>query len=370
MSYAFDVEHTSLAPAGSWFIDNNFSAEESVVLRYRKLHSLPLALSDLLASSLGEGCRVLPFMQYRDVDISLLDAVSLSATGTFKAIDACVISALAKQAGIKKCALASGGNTGYARALYAERLGIETYWFYPAENEYLIPAEVRAARGIHLVPIADPGQVKAACNSFLASHPDVTSIPLEWKTASFESLGGFIAEQSIELGGFDWVAQTVSAAFAPLAYCRVLKDLTESGVLEKKPRFLGVQQKENCFMYKAWKQNELQQPIASTTDLLLPVIFDTEPHTYRTQAQFFDLLRDHRGDLNTISREEFAHFENEFIPQHQLIEALGSYGISVKLANGRLQEKAGFVALAGVLKAIDSGEISPGSRVLSVLSGC
>ena len=373
MSYAFDyeIEENEICDEHpSWFIDESFSAEESVVLRYRKLHSFQLGLPELAASSIREGCRIVPLVRYRDVEISLLDAVSLSSTGTFKAIDACVISALAKQAGIKKCALASGGNTGYARALYAERLGIETFWFYPAENEALIPEAVRCAKGIHLFPIADPGKVKAACNGFLATHSDVSSIPVEWKTASFESLGGFIAEKSIELGGFDWVAQTVSAAFAPLAYCRVLKNLTASGVLPKKPRFLGVQQQENCFMYKAWKRNELQLPISSTNDLLLPVIFDTEPHTYRTQEQFFALLREHQGDLNTISREEFSRFEGEFLPHHRLLEILGRNGIRVKLAEGRLLERAGFVALAGVVKAIDSGEIAAGSRVLSVLSGC
>lgn len=373
MSYAFDVEYEERIAREEnprWFIDESFSAEESVVLRYRKLHSFQIGLPELAASSIREGCRVFPFMRYRAVEISLLDAVSLSATGTFKAIDACVVSALAKQAGITKCALASGGNTGFARARYAERLGIETYWFYPADNEYLIPAEARTAKGIHLFPIEDPGKVKAACNGFVATHPDVALIPVEWKTSSFESLGGFIAEKSVELGGFDWVAQTVSAAFAPLAYCRVLKQLVHTGVLAKKSRFLGVQQQENCFMYKAWKKHEQQGPIATTNDLLLPVIFDTEPHTYRTQEQFFSLLREHQGDLNTISREEFGEFESNFVPTHGLIAALRSNGVPVKVAEGRLQERAGFVALAGVLKAIDAGEIAPGSRVLSVLSGC
>ena len=379
MAYQFDSEHASFS-IGSfensedldprWFIDEDFSARQSVVLRYHRLLSSRVGLPRLLHSSISEGCRVTHLLRYRDVDINILDAVSLMATRTFKSLDACVISALASQSGMKKCALASGGNTGYARSLYADRLGIETYWFYPAENERLIPADIRERKNVHLCPVQDPGKVKEECNALIASDPEVQAIPTEWKVSSFEALGGFIAEEAAKQGSFDWIAQTVSAAFAPLAYYRVLRDLSDTGFLSQVPRFLGIQQEENCFMYKAWKSHEAQGPVKSTHDLLLPVIFDAEPHTYRTQEQFFELLRESRGDLETISKGEFAEFENQFIPDRHVLEVFRDLDIPVRLKDGKLVERAGFVAIAGIIKAIDAGTIEPGSSVLSILSGC
>lgn len=351
------------------FIDAQYSALHSLVLRYHSLSSLGLSAEELSESSVREGARVLPFTIYKDVQIDILDASSLSATGTFKSIDACVVAAKAKKEGYRKCALASGGNTGLARALYCERLGIQTFWFYPQENERLIPDWIRDNSLIHPVGISDPGKVKQACSDFVLSNPDVFTIPTEWKVAAFEPLGGLIAEEILKTGHFDWISQTVSAGFAPLAYCRVLKRLYEKGVIRQLPRFIGTQQFENCFMYKAWKQDRIQEPIQSTDDLLLPVIFDTEPHTYNTREQFFRLLGDHQGELETISREEFANFEETFISENQMLSFFQARDVEIALNDGRIAERAGFVALAGVLKAIDRGTVAPGSRVLNVLSG-
>ena len=52
-----------------------------------------------------------------------------------------------------------------------------------------------------------------------------------------------------------------------------------------------------------------------------------------------------------------------------VLELLGENGVNIRVDNDGVTEKAGLVALAGLLKEIHSGAIVPGSRVLCSLSG-
>ncbi len=203
-------------------IDQAYSAETSVVCRYRHAFSSGSPEEDaalksaLLDSSIREGARIFPLLTYRGVDLHVLDESSLMHTGTLKSIDGCLTAAKCRLRGYERVVFESGGNTGTALTEYGRKAGLETFCFVPEASVPLLDSRVFESETAHLIAVADASLVKEA-----ARH-----------------------------GGFDWLVQTISAAFGPIGIYGVLHGF-EAG-LDRIPRFLGIQQEANCPMYKAW----------------------------------------------------------------------------------------------------------------------
>jgi hypothetical protein len=168
---------------------------------------------------------------------------------------------------------------------------------------------------------------------------------------------------------FDWLTQTISAAFGPIGIYWVLMNFSEE--LGNIPRFLGVQQEANSPMYKAWRSKKTMiEPteINSTGQLLTRVMYDVKPHTYGTYKDLTDILISASGDLTTINHSEFADFLELNFDGKGILDLLKDKGIEITVNDGDVVEKTGLIALAGTLKEIDNGRLARGNKVLCCLT--
>lgn len=353
-------------------IDRKYPAESSIVLRYRNAFTFGTEEEDarfkdlLKTTSIREGARIFSLMNYKGVEIFALDETSLMHTNTLKSIDGCVTTARCKMAGYNRVVLETGGNTGAALTAYGTRAGLETFCFIPQENLPLLNSKFFGSPKAHLISVEEPGMVKKSAQSFERLY-GLKHIPeTHWRIEASRFRGLRILEYMLEEGRkFDWITQTISAAFGPIGIYWSFWNLGEK--LGKVPRFLGIQQEVNCPMYRAWKAkrpNLRPLKIDSTSKLLTPVMYDVKPHTYGTYRDLLGVLEETKGALCTINRSEFSSFIDRDFEGTGIRGLLSKQGIEL----GALREKTGLIALVGTLKEIDAGTIRKGSRVLWCLT--
>ena len=356
-------------------IDTDFGAAESVVLRYRQAVRFETDDRDdsrfkqlLDRTSLGEGLRIVPLMEYRGVEIEVLDESSLMATGTLKSIDGCLAAARSLHEGFSRCVFESGGNTGSALTRYGAGIDLESYLVVPSENLIVLDSAVFSRPTAHLIAVDDPAEVKPTA-ARIASLLGVRRIPeAGWRYQSSTLIGCFVLEHFLTGAAYDVMAQTISAAFGPIGIYKVLAAFG-NGI--RLPRFFGIQQRANCPMARRW-HGEADAPtglVRSTDQLLSRVMYDSEPHTYGTYEKLEQLLRETSGDLDTIDHAEFYRGLDTRLGDRTLIEHLEGAGIRIGMRADEVIEKAGLIALLGTLKQVDKGEIEAGSRALVCLSG-
>lgn len=354
-------------------IDTNYAAAQSVVLRYRRAlrnrqseEEHAQFLGWLEKTSIQEGARIFPLLEYRGVAIDLMDETSRMRTKTLKSIDGCVTTAMCKMRGYKKVVFESGANTGAALTVYGTNAGLETYFFLPEENLSLVDRRIFENKNAHLISVDHPGFVKRAAGLFGrmcgAKHIPETS----WRYEASQFRGCFVLEEVLRNGRYDWMTQSVSAAFGPIGIFKMLsKYESQAG---KPPRFLGIQQEENCPVYRAWRNgNGMIKPIPveSTRPLLTRAMYDFAPHTYGTYPHFKELLRRTQGEMTTINRPEFNAFLERKFCGPTMLELLQSHGIDI---GPEVVETTGLMALAGTFKEIDKGTIPAGTRILACLT--
>lgn len=357
-------------------IDPAYSAEQSIILRYRK--GVRVGATDeedaaykacLVRTSQGEGARIFSLLTYKGVHIFLLDETSRMYTRTMRSIAGCVITAKCVHHGLNRVVFESGGNSGAALSAYGQKVGLETFFFLPAENLPLMNSRVFQHPATHLIAVEKPGLVKRAAQCF---H-QLTGIPhiprLEWRYEASKYRGFFLLEYMLEQGTFDWIIQTISAAFGPIGIYQILVDYQDA--LGGLPRFLGVQQAANCPMYRTWKANGAQVEtvaVDSTDQLLSPIMYDVHPHTYGTYDELNQLLVRTKGMLRTLDEPTFRARLDTRVEGEGVLDRMGAHGIVLPRIDGRIVERTGLIALVDTLEAIDDGTIAPGSRVLCCLT--
>jgi threonine synthase len=270
--------------------------------------------------------------------------------------------------GYERVVFESGGNTGAALTQYGIRAGLETFMFIPEENLSLLNSRIFKSKRSHLLSVEKPGLVKEAAR--LAGKVNgLKQIPeTDWRYEASMFRGLFILEHLLEKDKFDWLTQTVSAAFGPIGIYRVLNHFSQE--IGNLPRFLGIQQEANCPMFKAWKSKEYDgvDEMTSTGLLLSKVMYDAKPQTYGSYEDLRNLLSATGGDLTTINHQEFRGFLEEAYGGKNVLDLLKERGIEITLRGGEVIEKTGLIALAGTLKEIDSGKIAKESKVLCCLT--
>ena len=358
-------------------IDLAYGPETSIVCRYRNAvrfddrakHDLAFK-RHLPESSIREGERVVPLMTYGGVAIHLLDETSGMATGSLKSIDGCLTTSLCRMEGIGRIAFESGGNTGSALTLYGRKAGLETFFFCPLDNVDLLDSALFDGRRAHLIAVEDRGRVKELTGLF-AKTAGIRNVPdKSWRYAAGMFRGLFLLEHMLAAGEFDWISQTVSAAFGPIGIYKALKTFREEG--RGLPRFLGVQQEANCPMVRAWRPAAGGRPGKAGQEqgrLLARIMYDRSPDTHETWRDLRHLLLLTRGDLLTVNEEEFDSYLRPSAEYGPILDLLRAQGIAISLRSGQVLDKAGLIALVGTLKAIDSGLIPAGGSVLCALTG-
>jgi threonine synthase len=283
-----------------------------------------------------------------------------------KAIDGCYSMAKCLSMGYERVVFESGGNTGTALTEYGSHAGIETYCFVPRENLSLLDSATFRNPLAHLIAVEKPGRVKKAAHLF-ARLNGIRRVPeTAWRYQASQFRGFRILEHIVRVQRFDWLVQTVSAAFGPIGIYRVLDRFRDDA--GPSPRLLGIQQEANCPMYRAWKSGSayvVPDTVDSTEKLLSRVMYDSAPHTYGTFEDLKDVLVRSRGDLITINHEEFAALLGTDLDGATVLQRLQAHAIPV---TERSVEQTGLIALAGTFKQIRAGVIAPGSHVLCCIT--
>jgi threonine synthase len=357
-------------------IDPECQTETSIVLRYRNAFQFGMTAEEdseykkwLQRTSIREGARIFPLLAYQGVEIFILDETSLMQTKTLKSIDGCITVAKCKLNGYEKVVFESGGNTGTALTQYGIRAGLETFMFIPEENLSLLNSRVFESDKAHLFSVEKPDLVKEAAR-FFVTHNGFRYIPeRDWRYEASMFRGSFILEHLLKKDKFDWLSQTISAAFGPIGIYRVLKGFEKE--IGQLPRFLGIQQEANSPLFTAWKKGGTDPEPAkmnSTNKLLTEVMYDRHPQTYGTFEEFRNILGAIGGDLTTINHQEFTRFLEETYDGKNILDLLKEKGIDITVKGGEVIEKTGLISLAGTLKEIDRGRIAKGSKVLCCLT--
>ena len=356
-------------------IDDSCDTRSSIVLRYRDAFRFDESderdeqfKRHLIENSIQEGSRIFPLLDYMGVQIFIYDDSCLMHTRTLKSIDGCVTIAKCKHLGYDRVVFESGGNTGTALTAYGQNAGLETFCFVPEDNLSLLNSHRFAPDRAHLVSVAQPGKVKAAAHAF-AERNGLPRIPQTgWRYEASRFRGMFLAEYHAEHGGFDWLAQTISAAFGPIGIYSVLARFRPE--LGAPPRFLGIQQEANCPMYRRWKLKEdaKADEITSTQHMLTKVMYDVRPQSYGTYEGLRQILDDTGGDLATVNHDEFAGLLDMRFGGDSVFDLFRERGVRISTTGGDVIDKTGLISLAGTLKAIGCGTIARGGKVLCSLT--
>ena len=354
--------------------DPAFAPGESLILRYhRGIDCAELSLADYRGTSLREGVRILEFLDYKGVRIYLDDESTLMASGTFKSLEACFTMALCRKRGYRAVAFSSGANLGAALSLYGRTAGVATFFFHPDATSWKLDNDCFASPAAHLIAVDKPEkEVKKAALLF-AEMSGIPHIPaMEWRFAATGLRALFVFETSRRRQlRFDWISQTICAGYGPIGFFDRAGQLVRGGAIGRElvPKFLGIQQDARAPMVRAWRRSHRQleaEDIDSVSDDLLDqALYNTNPEgSYPLLHRH--LLR-YGGELRSLGRGEYE----KHLPL--LLRELANSGIRLKTRrmDGReeIMEKAGVMALAGTLAAIDAGTIRKGETVLSFFTG-
>lgn len=355
------------------YLDKTFSKERSVVLRYHPaICSDSLDLSDLKETSIREGVRFLKLATFKGVDIFLLDETTLMQTGTYKSIDGCICIALFRKQDFQKIAFSSGANTGAALTLYAQRFGIESFFFHPKSTLFKINASWFKNTSSHLITVdRAEKEVKKAARIFSEPLSIPNGLEINWRLLGSRCRALAIYEEMLENNiEFSYMAQTVCAGFGPIGIYKMFSQLTAENILKREdiPQFLGVQQKAISPMVKAWRQKRGYLSNAngdSRESPIEPALYNKFP--YETYPEVYKLLTEFGGKLISISKGDYHKYSDIFISY--LLKAGLKLTEIMPYGKKDLLEKAGVIAGAGMLKSIESGLIKKKAKVLCCFTG-
>jgi threonine synthase len=352
------------------YVDPAVPPEQSLVLRYRRgVDFDELREDDYRGVSLGEGARILELLEYKGVRVYLDDESTLMASGTFKSLEACIAMALCRKRGYRRVAFSSGANLGTALSLYGRAAGVETFFFHPDSTSWKLDDAHFASAAAHLVSVDKPErEVKRAALLF-AQAGGMPHIPAaEWRFVATGLRALFLFETALRRKArFDWISQAVCAGYGPIGFYDRAGGLLREGAIGRElvPKFLGVQQEACSPMARAWRSGhatiEAEDVAGGSDDLLDPALYNTNPEG--SYPLLHRHLAEYGGELRTLRR---AAYERH-VPLVRRELARAGIPLKTRQLKGReeIVEKAGLMALAGTLEAIDEGTIRKGETVVS-----
>lgn len=348
--------------------------ERSVTLRYSpELLTNELERNDLESTAQSEGLRLLELGPYRNTRMFLLDESTLMKTGTYKSLDGCFSTALCKKMGIRKAVFSSGANAGSALSDYGARSGLETFFFCPTTTLYKLDADLFSKPETHLIGVEGSDRVVKDAAALFSARTGIAQIPqIEWRLASAGYRALFVSEAMQHLShGFSWFTQSVCAGYGPIGFYRLLGKLSSASSIPREwvPKFLGIQQAGLSPIVAAWNNHYSTLP-PFTSDAwsetsIEPTLYNAYPS--QTYPLLHDVLSTFGGSMMDVRHAEFEGYAQAFAGMLQSVgielTRVPLNGMSVYL------EKAGLLAGAGTLKAIEEGRISTSETVLISLSG-
>lgn len=311
--------------------------------RYREALGLG---AETQAVSLGEGFTPLVAAQLGAYAL-MLKLDFLCPTGSYKDRGSTVMISQFREWGIEEIVEDSSGNAGASVAAYAAAAGIRARIFVPAHASGGKLAQI-LQYGAELVRV--PGSredtttacLAAAEKTFYASHNWSPYFQSGMKTVAYE-----IAEQ-LDWQAPDWVVTPVGGGSLLLGLYHGFREMHEAGMVGNIPRIAGVQSVHCPPVYQAWQKNLDDVPGIVKGNTIAEGISVAKPVKGRDILQ---ALRATDGVVLTVDDREVW----------TAVEALGRVGVSV--------EPTGAVSAAGVEMLARDGLMSPGQRVVVVLTG-
>ena len=363
--------------AGGWrqLVDENVPASKSLLGRYwRALERLELGVSlsaeRVARASLREGAQILHLRTHRGVEIDVCDESSLMTTGTYKDLDACLVSVLTTAAEVGQVAVSSGGNLGYALSVYGAHVGLRSFFFQPKTTMYKLDATSFAWGGAKLISVDLPERQVKSLTAAFARNFNIVMVPdIRWRLAASAVRAMFILEHT-EARRVDWLAQTMCAGYGPAGIYNCFSELVREGMVDRLaiPKFLGFQQDANAPMVNAWAGGHREIMAAhiqpQPDQYIEPGLYNTNPE--RNYTRLFDLMRHYGGDLRALDRDAYDRYGE------LALGWLRDVGLNLTRVPGRpdeILEKTGLLTLVGVIAAIEEGRLEPGQRILAMVTG-
>lgn len=356
-------------------VDERVPARDSLLRRYwRGLELLDLGVTvseqQVARASLREGAQVIQLGRHRGVEIDVCDESSLMTTGTYKDLDACLVSVLTTAAEVDQVAVSSGGNLGYAMSVYGAHVGLRSFFFQPKTTMYKLDAASFAWGGAKLISVDLPERQVKSLTAAFSRYFNIVMVPdIRWRLAASAVRALFILEHTTERP-VDWLAQTMCAGYGPAGIYNCFSELVREGLIEAAqiPKFLGFQQDANAPMVHAWRAGHREimsshiQPDPSR--YIEPGLYNTNPE--RNYTRLFDLMRHYGGDLRALDHDAYGRHSE------LALAWLRDAGLHLTRVPGKpneILEKTGLLTLVGVIGAIEDGRLEPGQRVLALVTG-
>jgi len=258
----------------------------------------------------------------------------LFPTGSFKDRGASVLVSKLKEMGIKRVVEDSSGNAGCSISAYCSKAGIECEIFVP---ERVSPSKLTQIRAygakINLVSgtredVAESAR-KSAEKSYYASHV--------WNPFFFQGTKTFSYElwEQMDSNIPDSIILPVGNGTLLIGAYIGFKELLDSGLINRIPRFIAVQS-ENCSpIYKIFKENLNKIPDIEPKRTIAEGIAVAKPARWE---KIVKIIKETEGDVIVVEEKEI--FESAL--------ELSKKGIYVELTSA--------TAIAGLRKYINKNE--------------
>ena len=280
---------------GGFDVDR-LAGRKPTLWRYREM--LPID-DDANIVSFDEG-----FTPLVEVDFSgrgvLFKLEQLFTTGSFKDRGAAVLISKIKELGIASVVEDSSGNAGCAVAAYCAKAGIDCTIFAPASTSAGKLAQIQfyGAR-LNLVPGSREDTtravLKAAENTYYASHFYNPYFFHGTKTFAYE-----IAEQ-LNCRAPDTIITPVGHGSLLLGAALGFSELLQAGIIDKIPKFIGVQTTACCPLHQGFEQNLDEAPAIVKQGTIAEGIAIAEPLRSR---QILQTIRSSGGYTIIVSEDE------------------------------------------------------------------
>lgn len=268
-------------------------------------------------------------------------------TGSFKDRGSFLMVSKLKEWGLKDIIEDSSGNAGASIAAYSQVAGIRAKIFAPA---YTSPAKLRniAQYGAQLVTIEGSREdtAQAALNeaerTFYASHNWSPYFAAGVKTLAYE-----LWEQ-LGFKAPDAVIVPVGGGSSLLGLYYGFMELAHTGRIDKLPRLIAVQSSACAPLYQAFVAGSTEVTEVTKSSTIAEGIVIAKPVK---GSAMLKALRDTTGTCLTVSDEEVLTALTELTSQGVLVEPTSGVGA------------------AGFIKAVATGAVSSGERVVIELTG-
>lgn len=264
--------------------------------RYREV--LPVE-DDANIISFDEG-----FTPLVEVDISgrgvLFKLEQLFTTGSFKDRGAAVLVSKIKELGITEVVEDSSGNAGCAVAAYCAKAGIACTIFAPELTSAGKLAQIRSyGARLELIPGSREDTTRAvleaAEKTYYASHFYNPYFFHGTKTFAYE-----VAEQ-LNWRAPDTIITPVGHGSLLLGAALGFRELRQAGIIEKTPKFIGVQAAACCPLHQGFEQNLDEAPTIDKQGTIAEGIAIAEPLRDR---QILQAIRSSGGHTIIVTEDE------------------------------------------------------------------